>query len=164
MRAKNAKDNLILFSVMFLLGIIFYLFVIPAQVYVSAYAAAEAFTPVTFPRFATVVFIIASFLGIVVTAVEYRKAVQTEGKPEKVVKEKTKRERYAFFIPYIIFVLCIVYAILFKMIGVIPATLIIPTVAMICLGCKKWNYYAILIAFSGVLYVLFRFVLQVPLH
>lgn len=164
MKAKKAKDDMILFAVLLAAAVFFYFYVIPAQIHMTTLSSAEAFSPDTFPKFATVVFIVASVLGLIVSSLDYVKAVKVDGVPVKVKTKKTKRDVYAFFIPYIIFVLCIVYAIMFKSVGVIISTAIIPPIVMFCMGCRKWKSYAILYTFAAVLFVLFKFVLQVPLH
>lgn len=164
MKAKKALDDLILFSVLFVAAILFYFFVIPSQIHMTVLAKAEAFSPDTFPNFVTIVFIISSAAGALVSLFQYCRAVKEEGRPVREKKKLMKEKVYAIAIPYIVFALCIVYTILFKEIGVIWATLLIPPVILLCMKCRKPGYYAILLVFSAVLFALFKFVLQVPLH
>lgn len=164
MKAKTARNNLILFAVLLVAAIVFYIFIIPTQIYMSALAKAEAFSPDTFPRAVTVIFIISAALGLIGSLVQYVRAVKVEGKPVKEKKKITKDSIYATFIPYIVFALSLIYAICFKEIGVIWATLIVPPIILLAMKCRKWNYYAILYAFCAVLYVIFKLVLMVPLH
>lgn len=164
MKAKTARNNLILFAVLLVAAIVFYIFIIPTQIYMSALAKAEAFSPDTFPRAVTVIFIISAVLGVIGSLVQYIRAVKIEGKPVKEKKERSKEGRYAILIPYIVFVLCLVYAILFKEIGVIWATLIVTPVILFAMKCRNWKYYVIVYVFCAVLYALFKFILKVPLH
>lgn len=54
MEAKKACGDIILYSVLTLVGIIFYVFIIPGQIYISKTAGAEAFSPDTFPNAVTI--------------------------------------------------------------------------------------------------------------
>lgn len=83
MEAKKARGDIILYSVLTLVGIIFYVFIIPGQIYISKTAGAEAFSPDTFPNAVTILFVIASLCGLVLAVHRYHKAVQLEGKPQK---------------------------------------------------------------------------------
>ena len=58
----------------------------------------------------------------------------------------------------------LVYAVLFIQIGFIPATVIVPPVILFAVGCRKWSYYGIYYAFAAVMYLLFRYVLLVPIR
>ena len=77
---------------------------------------------------------------------------------------RTRRETVGLFIPFIIFALILVYAVLFIQIGFIPATVIVPPVILFAVGCRKWSYYGIYYAFAAVMYLLFRCVLLVPIR
>ena len=69
----------------------------------------------------------------------YCKAVKAEGKPVREPVVRTRRETLGLFIPFIIFVLILVYAVLFIQIGFIPATVIVPPVILFAVGCRKWS-------------------------
>ncbi len=69
----------------------------------------------------------------------------------------------AELIPLGVFALALVYALLFKYIGFIPATILVPPVLLLLLGCRKWYFYAAVYVFSAVMYAVFRFVLLVPI-
>lgn len=164
MEAKKARGDIILYSVLAIVGIIFYVFIIPEQIFISKSASAEAFSPDTFPNAATILFIIASLCGLALAIYRYCKAVRIEGKPTKEKRVKTRRERVGDFMPLIVFTLILVYAILFAWIGFIPATVIVPPVILFVVGCRKWHYYPIYYAFAALMYLLFRYILLVPIR
>lgn len=164
MEAKKARGDIILYAVFTVVGIIFYKWIIPTQIYLSKTAQAEAFSPDTFPNAVTILFIIASLAGLLLAIYRYHKAVQVEGKPQKDTTLKTKREIVGDFMPLIVFLLVLIYAILFMAIGFIPATLIVPPVILFAIGCRKWHYYPIYYVFAMAMYLLFRYILLVPIR
>ena len=164
MKASKAKSDTIVFAVLLVAAIFFYVWGIPSQIYMTATAKAELFSPDTFPRFATLVFIISAGIGLIISLYSYFKAIKEEGKPVREKKVWARNDIYAMLIPYIVFVLCVIYAILFRRLGVILATALIPPIVLFAMKCRKWHYYIILYAFSAILYVLFKFVLLVPLR
>ena len=164
MEAKKARGDIILYGILTVAGFVFYKWIIPTQIYMSKAASAEAFSPDTFPNAATILFTAAAFVGFVYAIYRYFKAVKAEGKPDKSKEKLTKREFIGIFIPFIVFALVVLYAILFSKIGFIPATIIIPPIILFVIGCRKWNYYVIYYIFAAVMYCLFRYVLMVPIH
>ena len=96
MEAKKARGDIILYSVLTLVGIIFYVFIIPGQIYISKTAGAEAFSPDTFPNAVTILFVIASLCGLVLAVHRYHKAVQLEGKPQKDTTPRSIHEEANF--------------------------------------------------------------------
>lgn len=164
MEAKKARGDIILYSVLAIVSIIFYKWIIPSQIYLSKTASAETFSPDTFPNAVSVLFILASLSGLILAIFRYYKAVQTEGKPKRDTVHKTTREIIGSFMPFIVFALVLLYAVLFMCIGFIPATLIIPPVILFVIGCRKWHYYPIYYVFAALMYLLFRYILLVPIR
>lgn len=109
-------------------------------------------------------YFLASLAGLILAIYHYCKAVKAEGKPVREPVVRTRRETVGLFIPFIIFALILVYAVLFIQIGFIPATVIVPPVILFAVGCRKWSYYGIYYAFAAVMYLLFRCVLLVPIR
>lgn len=103
-----------------MVGVIFYKWIIPTQIYSSKTASAEPFSPDTFPNAVTILFILASLAGLILAIYHYCKAVKAEGKPVREPVVRTRRETVGLFIPFIIFALILVYAVLFIQIGVHP--------------------------------------------
>lgn len=164
MEAKKARGDIILYSVLAIAGILFYVFVIPGQIYISKTAGAEAFSPDTFPNAVTLLFVIASLCGLALAVYRYCKAVRMEGKPQKESAPRSRREIVGDFMPFIVFALVLLYAVLFMMIGFIPATLVVPPVILFVIGCRKWHYYPIYYVFAALMYLLFRYILLVPIR
>ena len=164
MEAKKARGDIVVYLVLSIASIIFYRYVIPTQIYMSKTAQAETFSPDTFPNVVSVMFIIASVCGLVLAVYRYCKAVQAERKPQKEKKELSRQELIGNLIPLIVFLLVLLYAFLFKAIGFIAATAIVPPVILFVIGCRKWHYYPIYYAFAAIMYLLFRYVLLVPIR
>ena len=164
MNAKKARGDIILYGIFTVVGVILYKWIIPTQIYMSKTASAEPFSPDTFPNAVTILFILASLAGLILAIYHYCKAVKAEGKPVKEPVVRTRRETVGLFIPFIIFALILVYAVLFIQIGFIPATVIVPPVILFAVGCRKWSYYGIYYVFAAVMYLLFRYVLLVPIR
>lgn len=164
MEAKKARGDIIVYLVLSIASIVFYKYIIPTQIYLSKTAQAEAFSPDTFPNVVSVMFIIVSVCGLVLAIYRYCKAVQVEGKPQREKRERSRQEIIGDFMPLIVFLLVLLYAILFKAIGFIAATAIVPPIILVVIGCRKWHYYPIYYAFSAIMYLLFRYVLLVPIR
>ena len=63
----------------------------------------------------------------------------------------------------LVFVLFILYAVLFKALGFILATVLIPPVALFVNGGRKWQYYAGFYFVAGITYFLFVYALKIAL-
>ena len=164
MEAKKARDDIILYSILLIVAVIFYKWIIPTQIYLNALAKLEKFNPDTFPNFAVTIFIIASAVGLLWAIVRYCLAVKKDGHPKKVKMERTKKETIGLFMPYIVFVLVLVYIILFSKAGFIWATAVIPPVILFVIGCRKGKFYLIYYIFVTAMYLLFRYILLVPIR
>ncbi len=162
---KEIKRDLIVYCVLILAAVIVYFFIIPNQIYVSSSAAAEAFSPDTFPRFAAIIFLIAAVIGLLNSIRLYLAARNLENtlKETKHIPS-TAKERIASLIPYLVFLLILLYGILFYKLGFILATVTVPPVILLSIGCRKWHYYGIYYAFALILYLLFRYILLVPIR
>lgn len=164
MKAKKARGDIILYSVLTIVGIIFYFRVIPTQIYISKTASAEAFSPDTFPNAITILFILASLAGLVLSVFRHKAAIKEEGLPERSPKIRTIKDYFGILMPFIVFAMVLIYAVMFWKIGFIPATVIVPPLILFVIGCRKWTYYPIYYVFVTLMYLLFRFVLMVPIR
>lgn len=95
MNAKKARGDIILYGIFTVVGVIFYKWIIPTQIYMSKTASAEPFSPDTFPNAVTILFILASLAGLLLAVYHYCKAVKAEGKPVKEPVVRTRRETVA---------------------------------------------------------------------
>lgn len=162
---KEIKRDIIIYSVLLVTALVIYFRIIPDQVYLSSAAAAESFSPDTFPRFAAVIFFLAALGGLLNSLWAYIEEKKKRGKTE--IKRKTMatgREFLAEFIPYIVFIMVLIYGVMFSIVGFIPATIIVPPFILALVGCRKWQFYGIYYIFVAVLYILFKYVLLVPIH
>lgn len=164
MKAKEARNDIILYSVLLVASFIFYKWIIPTQIHLNALAKMEKFNPDTFPNFATIVFMIVSAAGLIWAVIRYFMAVKAEGKPSREKEELTKKEKLGIFMPYFVFALVIVYIILFSQIGFIAASALVPPVILFVIGCRKPKFYLYYYIFTTVMYLLFRFILLVPIR
>lgn len=164
MEAKKARGDIILYSTLFIVAFIFYNWIMPSQIHMNALAKLERFNPDTFPHFATILFMLAAAMGLAGAIVRYVKAVKLEGKPSRERAKKTKKEIIGAFMPFIVFALIIAYIILFAKFGFIPATAILPPLILFVIGCRKPMFYLYYYIFVTVFYLLFRFVLSVPIR
>lgn len=155
---------MILSLLLVVLAVFFYYIVIPAQIRIVRGSQNEVFSPDTFPKLLTVLFIVCGVANAITRLIQYVKAVRAEGQISPDIEKMTAQKIYIAVIPFVMFLLSLVYVVLFKRIGFIPATALAIPAVLILLKCKKWHYYAIAYAFAALMYVLFKFVLQVPIH
>ena len=163
---RQAINGIVLFAVLLAAGLVFRFVIIPNQIVITKIAASEPFSPDTFPNFIITVFNICAACGILISVVRLIKA---KGKQEQTAVEQKApiskgRKIFSELIPLIIFGLCYLYSFLFKNLGVIPATLISLLLILAALGCRKPKYYIIVLIFAVLFYLLFRFILKVPLR
>jgi hypothetical protein len=59
--------------------------------------------------------------------------------------------------------LVILYGYLFSAMGYIIATIIVPPLFLLIMKCRKWQYYLALYGFATIVYLVFKFVLRIPL-
>ena len=122
----------------------------------------SAFTPRTFPNLLTGAMAAATALGLILSLLRFARLPKPDKTAEKEVR--TGKDWIILFIPYIIYGIIIVYSVLFEKLGYIWATLLIPPVLMFLFGCRKWYLYLCVYGFSALMYVLFKYVLYVPLR
>lgn len=160
MELKKAKNDFGLMLVLFVLSVLFFTVIIPGQIPLkSVWGADTTFTSRTFPNLLSIGMIIMSVIGMISSGVKiYRlKKLSTQSdQPDDAREPVFKR-----MIPYIAFLLILLYGVLFAKIGYIGATILVPPLLLYILGCRKKSYYLVVYIFAVVVYVLFRFVLQV---
>jgi len=162
MDTKRLRTDIIIYALLLIACAALYFWITPAQVVVNLNLAGSTdFTPQTFPNLLTGCIAIAAAIGLVTSIVKYVKLRQPGGTGEKA--PFGRHEVLTLLLPYLTFVIIIVYSVLFEHLGYIWATLIVPPIMMLLFGCRKWYFYAAVYGFSALMYVLFRFVLNVPL-
>lgn len=163
---KEIKRDITVYILLMIAAAVVYFWVIPTQIYLSGSAKAETFSPDTFPRFVTVVFFLSALGGLVNALRLWKKACRQEAAQtaRSAAESKEKIDWKAALIPYIVFLLVLLYGILFAKLGFIAATAIVPPVILLVIGCRKWHYYLIYYAFAAALYALFKYLLLVPIR
>lgn len=162
MELKKARREFCFMAVLLVLSILFYTVVIPAQIPLrSTWGADIAFTSRTYPSLLAVALMVMSVIGIA-DAVRKILALKRQA-AEQPAEESAKEPLVKTLIPYAVFGLILLYGVLFVKIGYIWATLLVPPALLAVMGCRKWTYYLYVYGFAAIVYVLFRFVLQVVL-
>jgi hypothetical protein len=142
------------------ISVVFYFIFIPSQVPVTG-TGTNVFTSRTFPRF----LMVSLFVVAVVMFLEalYRDIKLRQQTPRN--QEKSAKDLVALYVmPLVAFALILAYALLFKYVGVIPATAVFIPAFLALFRCKKWSYYAGAYGFCAVLYLVFVYILHVPLR
>ena len=163
---KKARTDAILMLAIVLLSAAMYFYLIPREIPVSARSIQDPFTPRTFPALIVMGIGILALIGLVSYSLQYfrlKKALQDLPANGETGRKKSAKEIIAVLMPYFFFALILLYYFLFTHMGYIPATLLVPPVMLLILGCRKWYLYAAVYVFSALMYLLFRFVLLVPL-
>lgn len=163
MNQKRYEKELILSICCIVAGLLFYGIVIPAQIRIVQGAQNEVFSPDTFPRLLTMVFILCGAVNALNAGIRLSRAKKQEdtGKEEKVPQAKGL---YPVLIPYLVFGAAVLYVVLFQQFGFLCATILVPPLVLALLKCRKWYFYLITYLFAALMYAVFRLALQVPLR
>ncbi len=144
------------------LSLLLLFFVIPSQIKVPALASSETFNPQTYPRLLAIGMLIVSIIGLVKTIIDYLHLKKIGVNQHREESYSNKKQETLF--PYLIFSCIVVYMLIFRFWGIVPATLIIPPCLLYLLNCRSWNMYLFLYLFAGLVYILFTRILLVPLR
>lgn len=134
--------------------------IIPENIMLTSMQAAESFTARTWPNLLSWGMLITSVIGLSNAVMDFFAARKEEGSLTHEKKSPEEIEQLLF--PYLIFVLILVYGLLFIHVGYLAATLIVPPVILWLLRCRKWKMYVVMYAFGAMIYLLFKFILRVP--
>lgn len=159
---KQLHRDLWIYIGLALASAVFYFIIIPHQIVLrSSWSGDVVFTSRTFPKLLAVSMFGISLAGIAETVLKTRKYVKESDK-KKYAGSGTGNWK-GVFIVLLFFALIVVYSILFAKIGFIISALVIIPVFLFCLGSRKWYQYAVVYSFAAMLYIIFRFLLNVPL-
>lgn len=166
MELKKTRSDIIIYSLLLIVCAVMFFWLTAEEVPLRANAADSSFTPRTFPNLLTIGIALASAIGLISSCIKYAKLMRTETKDttEKKPVKKTAHEWLILFAPYITFVILVVYGILFEKLGYIVSTLLLVPALTFLFGSRKWQHIAIVYAFAALMFVLFKFVLLVPLR
>lgn len=158
MEKKRLKENLVCAFVFLILSIYLIASAIPGQIAAGKGLAAvgQGADSRTFPYFAAWVMGVAALGEILSNVYRYRTSAQEEdGDGHRKAEWGWELRALA------VFGLCLVYAILFDIIGYLPATFLVPPVVLYVMGSRKWQHYLCVYAVAIAVYVVFRYVLNV---
>ena len=161
MKQKQALKDIGLMSFMAIFSIVLITFAIPKFIKLTDMQAAESFTARTFPTIIAWGILFFSVIGLMSAIVRYISVRKEEGPIEHSKENKEKIIDILF--PYIMYVLILIYGILFQNFGYIISTAIVPPIMLFSMKCRKWYMYVALYVFAALVYVLFKFVLKVPI-
>lgn len=161
MKQQNAKRDIFLMLFFAAAAAALLLWVFPNYITVTKLMEQEVFTPRTFPSLIAYGMLIVSCIGLVEAVIRYAASVKENGKQPR--QRKTAQEWKDTVFPYFIYSLIVVYVILYRLFGIIIATVAVPPIMLWCLNCRKWKAYAAFYVFSAIIYLLFTQVLLVPL-
>jgi|GEM_PF-613771 len=164
---KKAREDLLVMLVCTLLVAALLFYVIPTLIKVPAAALRDdSFTPRTFPYFLGIVMAICVVIGdckAIIAFVHARQEAAKSGCLREKAPRKTLHEIIALVMPWLVYILVVLYGIGINRIGfVIPTLCMIPAVLML-IGCRKWQYYLYVYIFAAAMWAIFRFVLHVQL-
>lgn len=157
---KALIRDIILYAVFLVAAVLFHIFVIPSQTVISIAAKADSFSPDTFPKLVTKVIALFSAVGLLYSVVRYRNYSKKTGGSRGETEEREK----GWSIPFIVVALILAYILCFDRIGFIPATLVFPPLILFVIGGRNWKYYLIYYIFAAVMYMLFKYVMLVPIR
>ena len=156
---KNWRD-IITMSILMIISVMLYFVFIPTEIPLrSSWSGDVVFNSRTFPNILAISLFVVSFIGLLGGIKKIIRLKVSEAE----IKKETNGNRFAVFIPFVVFALAILYGVLFIQIGYIGATIIVPPIIMFILKCRKWQYYFYVYVFAALIYVMFEYVLLVPL-
>lgn len=164
-KLKKARENLIVTLVLSAFCGAMLFWAIPTYIKVPATAEGQGFTPQTMPYLLMTVMALCLAVELVKNIralIEAKKEMASTGEaPTK--RKKSRHEIITELMPYIVFALVVVCGILINKVGFLITFAIMIPVILLVIGCRKWQYYLIVYAFSGAMWAIFRFVLKVQL-
>ena len=160
MESKKAIiRDIILYTTFLIAAIVFYVFVIPNQTKISIAAKADFFSPDTFPKLLSKVIAFFSAIGLVFSIVRYSKHRKSTAD-----EQDNTGSKKGIAIPFIVVALILAYIICFDLIGFIPSTIVFPPLVLFVIGGRNWKHYLIYFIFAAVMYVLFKYIMLVPIR
>lgn len=160
MNSKKAiLKDIALYAIFLVAAIVFYFYIIPTQTNISIAAKADVFSPDTFPKLLAGVIAAVSVIGLIYSAARFIIASKNNHG-----KEEASENKKGWWVPYAVVILILAYIICFNKIGFIPATIIFPPLVLFVIGGRNWKHYLIYFIFAAAMYVLFKYVMYVPIR
>jgi len=166
--SKTNIWDLITYSGLWIASIALYFWMIPTWVILREFAwtADTGMDGKTLPNILAVSMFIVTSIGIAKTiplVLKDRKAKQESGQNPAETKAKTGGSLYTKLIPLLIFLASALFIYLFSNFGFLIAAVVMIPVFLLLLQARKWYYFVSVYAFAGILFVVFRHILNVPI-
>jgi hypothetical protein len=160
MNIKTERRNI--FSALFfvVLGLLLRFIIIPWGVPVRAsWGGSVGVDSRTFPNFAASVITLAALIQMGISIKRY----VTSRKSHASVSDTTTCNLRGEFRSLLVFLLFLVYAVLFRHVGFILASIFVPPAILFVMGSRKLIHYLSIYTFIAIIYAVFQFVLKVRL-
>lgn len=159
---KLLRKDLMIYILFIIVSILFYFVVIPNEIVLrNSWGGDVSFTSRTFPYLIFIIIGSSSVIGAITTVFKMRRISQENS--EKDVRGTFVSLIHTLKAPVIFMLLIIAYGLLFGKYGFILATIIVPPLFLLLMKCRKWQYYIAMYGFATIVYVVFKFLLRIPL-
>ncbi|MBO4716462.1 MAG: tripartite tricarboxylate transporter TctB family protein [Spirochaetales bacterium] len=167
-KTRKALQDLISGFCLLCFGLVMIYLIIPKQIKERSLLGAASGTGVGskgFPLFSCWIIVIAASLLVASSAFKLVKLLREAKQAESsaVEKKPNKANWINELRAVLLMILCALYMLLFVKIGYIWSTLIVPPLMLLLLGGKTWKAFVSVYGFGVVIYVIFKFVMKVPL-
>ncbi len=154
---NKLKKDMFMYSFIAVISVVFYFVIIPAEIQLrDSWSGDITFTSRTFPNLLFITMGIAAVIGIITTVVKMSKLENKESTPLSVMIKDA-------LTPIYFFIVLGVYALMFHYLGYPIATGIMIPLYLFSLKCKNIKYYVITYAIGIVVYIVFKYLLNITL-
>lgn len=163
MEEKKNFSNIIVASIFLIFSIWMIIYAIPKQVPITSVLGEAEETSITVnsrttPYFASVIILGASLMLLIGSIIKYKRMNNYSG--ISIIKSViNKNELRALSI----LIVCIIYGVAFRFLGYILASAIVMPMTLLLLRDKVIMHYGIVYAVGLTLYLIFKFVLNIPI-
>lgn len=156
---EKEKKNMWAAAAFLLLSIVM-MWAIPRQIQVSSILGTTSSVDSRwFPSLVSGLIGITALAELIASAGKYVRLKRQGGEPA----EKTGRLNIGLVKAFAVFALFVLYAVLFKTVGFVISTLIVPPLTLLVCGGKNWRYYVAFYSVAAITYFLFVYVLKIAL-
>ena len=139
------------------LALLMEFYIIPAQIKVSAFGGGSGVNSRSFPQLAAWIILIPAILLSVTSGFQLLKMGKAEKQANSSIRWRDELRAIGLI------ALFFLYAVLFNYVGYIVATVVVPPLVLLLLGSRNWKHYTAVYGVGIAVYILFKFVMQVPL-
>lgn len=139
------------------LGLLMEFYFIPTQIKVSAFGGSSVVNSRSFPQLAAWIILIPAIVLTVTSGVQLLKMKKSDKQADSPIRWRDELRALGLI------ALFSLYAVLFNIVGYIVATIIVPPLVLLLLGSRNWKHYTAVYGVGIAVYILFKFVMKVPL-